>query len=299
MNPLVSIIIPTYNRAEDLKRALQSVFSQTFEKFEVLVMDDGSTDNTSEVVENLNDARIRYEWAKNFGGAARPRNRGLRLARGKYIAFLDSDDWWKPKKLEVSLKYLRQGVDVVYHDLHMVTKPHQKIFWRKGRARNLKSPIFYDLLENGNGLTNSSVVIRKDLLDMVNGFSEDENLVAAEDYETWLRVAKVTEKFQKIPQTLGCYWAGGGNISNPNRALKYIPALEKLYVDTNPGLDAKHSIFWLNYLKGRAYFCLKDYGMAKVYLDLNRWSRAPLLMRIKTCWMLLLISLFHQKEYNT
>ena len=97
MNPLVSIIIPTYNRAEDLKRALKSVFDQTFRDYEVLVMDDGSIDNTREVVEKIKDARLRYERDENFGGPAVPRNRGLRLALGKYIAFLDSDDWWHPQ----------------------------------------------------------------------------------------------------------------------------------------------------------------------------------------------------------
>jgi hypothetical protein len=87
-------------------------------------------------------------------------------------------------------------------------------------------------------------------------------------------VTKTFEKIQKISQMLRFYWAGGGNISSPNRTLKYITALEKLYVDTIPDLDARHSIFWLNYTKGRGYFGLKDYDMAKIYLDLNRWSRA-------------------------
>jgi glycosyltransferase involved in cell wall biosynthesis len=299
MNPLVSIITPTYNRAKDLKRALQSVFGQTFTDWEVLVVDNHSIDNTDSLIKSFNDPKIKLLKVHNDGVIAKSRNLGLKYALGEYIAFLDSDDWWMPKKLEISLEYLERGADVVYHDQFWVEKVNQKIFWQKDPARNLKSPVFYDLLENGNGLPNSSVVIRKDLLDKVSGLSEDKNLVAAEDYETWLRVAKVSEKFQKIPQTLGYYWAGGGNISSPNRTLKYITALEKLYVDTIPDLDARRSIFWLNYNKGRTYFVLKDYDMAKKYLDLNRWSRAPLLISIKTCWMLLLISLFHQNKYNT
>jgi glycosyltransferase involved in cell wall biosynthesis len=298
MSPLVSIIIPTHNRANDLKRALGSVFEQTFIDFEVLVMDDGSTDNTCEVIKNFNDARIIYEWAENFGGPAAPRNRGLRLARGKYVAFLDSDDWWMPKKLEESIKYLNQGADVVYHNLSWVTKLDQKLFWKKTCARSLKIPVFSDLLKHGNALPNSSVVVRKELLNAINGQSEDTNLVGVEDYEAWLRIAKVSDKFLKIPKTLGSYWAGGGNLSNPDRVLKYVTALEKLYVDTIPDLDDRCSIFWLNYTKGRTYFCLKDYAMAKKYLNLNRWSRTPLMFSIKTCWMLFMINLCHRSKIS-
>ena len=109
MNPLVSIIIPTYNRAEYLKRALKSVFSQTFKDFEVLVMDDGSTDNTLEIVESFKEERIKYEWAENFGGPAAPRNRGLRFARGEYIAFLDSDDEWITDKIEKQFILLKKS----------------------------------------------------------------------------------------------------------------------------------------------------------------------------------------------
>ncbi len=296
VNPLVSIIIPTYNRAKDLKRALQSVFDQTIADWEVLVIDNHSIDETDSLIKSFSDPRIKLFKIHNEGVIATSRNLGLKHALGEYIAFLDSDDWWMPKKLEISLKYLGLGADVVYHDLFTVVKPHQKLFWKKTCTRDLKPPIFNDLLENGNGLLNSSVVIRKELLNKINGLSEDRNLVAAEDYEAWLRVAKVSEKFKKIPRTLGYYWAGGGNVSNPNRTLKYITALEKLYVDTIPDLDARHSIFWLNYTKGRAFFCLKDYDMAKMYLDLNRWSRAPLLISIKTCWMLLVVSLFHRER---
>jgi len=86
--PVFSVVVPTYNRAEKVCRAIKSVLNQSFSDFEILVMDDGSTDNTCEVVKELADPRITYEWAKNFGGPAAPRNRGINLAKGKYIAFL-------------------------------------------------------------------------------------------------------------------------------------------------------------------------------------------------------------------
>ena len=101
MNPLVSIIIPTYNRANDLKRALQSVFDQTFTDWEILVVDNHSIDETDSLIKSFNDPKIKLLKIHNEGVIAKSRNLGFKHALGEYIAFLDSDDWWKPKKLEV------------------------------------------------------------------------------------------------------------------------------------------------------------------------------------------------------
>jgi glycosyltransferase involved in cell wall biosynthesis len=289
MNPLVSVIIPTYNRAEDLKRALQSVFDQTFTDWEILIVDNHSIDNTDNLIQSFNDPRIKLFKIHNDGVVAASRNLGLKHATGEYIAFLDSDDWWLPMKLEESVKYMNRGADVVYHDLYIVTKPDQIFNWRRTRGRKLKSPVFYDLIKNGTTLPNSSVVVRKITLGAINGLSEGKDMVGAEDYDAWLRIAQISEKFQRIPQTLGFYWAGGGNISNPDRSLRYIAALEKRYADMISDSDTRHRIYWLNYAKGRAYFLLKDYGNAKKYLSLNRWNRAPFIISLKTCWMFFLI----------
>jgi glycosyltransferase involved in cell wall biosynthesis len=291
MNPQVSIIIPTYNRAEDLKRALQSVFDQTFTDWEILIVDNHSIDNTTNLIQSFNDPRIKLHKIHNEGVVAASRNLGLKHATGEYIAFLDSDDWWLPKKLEESVKYMNRGADVVYHDLYIVTKSDQVFNWRRTRGRKLKSPVFYDLIKNGTTLPNSSVVVRKVSLDAINGLSEDKDMVGSEDYDAWLRIAQISEKLQRIPQTLGFYWAGGGNISNPDRVLRYISALEKRYADIISDLDASNSIYWLNYTKGRAYFLLKDYGNAKKNLSFNRWDRAPFMISLKTCWMLFWIQL--------
>lgn len=98
--PTVSVVIPTYNRAHLVGRAIQSVLNQTYQDFEIIVVDDGSTDNTEEVVKSFNDPRIRYiRHDQNRGGSA-ARNTGIKMARGEYIAFQDSDDEWLPEKLE-------------------------------------------------------------------------------------------------------------------------------------------------------------------------------------------------------
>ena len=229
MTPLVSVIIPTYNRAEDLKRALQSVFNQTFSDWEVLIVDNHSTDETDGVIKSFNDPRIKFFKVHNEGVVAVSRNLGLKHAAGEYIAFLDSDDWWLPEKLEESIKYMNRGADVVYHDLYTVIKPGQVVNLRRTRGRQLKSPVFYDLAGKGNALPNSTVVARRKLLNAINGLSEDKDIVGAEDYDAWLRIAQISEKFKKIPQTLGFYWAGGGKYqpssSNPKKSCSFRKAL--------------------------------------------------------------------------
>ncbi len=131
---MVSIILPTCNRAASLPRAIESILRQTYPDYELLVIDDGSTDSTREVVESYSDPRIRYFY--NDGpvhGASRARNIGIREARGEYIAFEDSDDVWLPDKLERQVRYLEETkADVVYCRMHWensdicVPSPSQK-----------------------------------------------------------------------------------------------------------------------------------------------------------------------------
>ena len=297
MNPLVSVIIPTYNRAEDLKRALQSVFDQTFTDWEVVVVDNHSIDNTDSLIESFNDPKIRLFKIHNEGVIAASRNLGLKHALGEYIAFLDSDDWWHPQKLEVSLKYLEQGADVVFHNLFLVKKSNQKNFWKKSTARNLKSPIFVDLIVNNNALPNSSVVVRKQIIHEIKGFAEDRDLIAAEDYDAWLRIAKISEKFERIPQTLGYYWCGGGNISNPSQVLKNLDALSERYSDSFLEFDVLHSNSWL-YAQGRSYYLLGNYKKAKKYLISVTWHKASLSVIYVGWRMLLLINFFYLPKYR-
>lgn len=105
--PTVSVVIPTYNRAHLVGRAIQSVLNQTYQDFEIIVVDDGSTDNTEEVVKSFNDPRIRYiRHDQNRGGSA-ARNTGIKMARGEYIAFQDSDDEWLPIHLDRKIKLMK------------------------------------------------------------------------------------------------------------------------------------------------------------------------------------------------
>ena len=112
MKPFFSVVIPTFNRSPVLKRAIESVLAQSFLDYEILVMDDGSTDDTQAVVESFHDQRICYYWAENSGGPATPRNRGIDAARADWICFLDADDLWYPDKLERVAEEIKRNPDI-------------------------------------------------------------------------------------------------------------------------------------------------------------------------------------------
>jgi glycosyltransferase involved in cell wall biosynthesis len=294
MTALVSIIIPTYNRANDLKRALKSVVEQTHTYWEAVVVDNHSNDNTDDVVKNFHDPRIKLFKIHNQGLIAASRNLGIQNAAGEYVAFLDSDDWWMPEKLEESVKVLRQGFDVIYHDLYTVTKAGQKWFWKKTSSRDVKSPVFDDLVVSGNALSNSSVVVRKYLLMQSGTLPEDKAMNPCCDYAAWLHLAKYTEKFKRIPQTLGYLWIGGGNVTTTERTISSLDRFESLYADDIKDLS-RDKVCWFNYAKGRAHYILRSYGMAKENLDQIRYRRAPLFIKLKTYWMLFLINLYQRR----
>lgn len=288
MSPVISVVLPTFNRAGLLKRALLSVISQTYANWEVLVIDNNSTDDTDQVVHGLGDERIKILKVHNHGVIALSRNVGIKAAHGTYIAFLDSDDWWKSDKLKKSLAYLEKGNDLVYHDLVVVAKQNQQVLWRKARTRVLKFPIFKDLITRGNALNNSSVVVRKKLLEDIGGLSEDPSLISIEDYDAWLRAARITEKFKRIPQALGYYWTAGGNVSNPKRTIETLNVLEERY---SSEFQAR-SIYWLAYTKGRAHYQLRCYEDAEKQLKIVIRNQPSVFISIKTYWMLFIIRVY-------
>ncbi|EKP12218.1 hypothetical protein LEP1GSC128_0394 [Leptospira borgpetersenii str. 200801926] len=122
-----------------------------------------------------------------------------------------------------------KNIDLVYHDLYKISSTSQFLFWKKEKTRILKSPVLRDLIVNGNAINNSSVVVRKSVLDVVGSLDETPDLIAGEDYDYWLRIAKITDRFYRIPRTLGYYWTGGGNLTNPKRSLNILRTLQKKY----------------------------------------------------------------------
>ncbi len=207
MKPLFSVIIPTYNRSDKLRRALGSVEDQTFKDFEVVVCDDGSTDDTRDVVASFKDRlELTYLYEENWGGPARPRNIGIRAARAEWVCFLDADDWWYPEKLATVARSL-DSADILYHDLDVYPRKALRLI-RKIRGRELKSPVFVDLMVGANALSTSSVVVKKALVQEAGCFMEDKAIIGMEDYDLWLRFARISERFTYLPRSLGVYWTG-------------------------------------------------------------------------------------------
>lgn len=237
-DPYFSIVIPIYNRAFLLKRCLTSIVTQTFTNYEVIICDDGSTNDCHEIAESFaNKISLTYFYDENWGGPARPRNRGIKAARGDWVCFLDSDDWWYPDKLEKISQFTNQ-YDVIHHDCDIYSKHGHKFL--KARGRQLHAPVFVDLMTGWNGLHTSTVCVRRQLLQECEGFSEERSLIAIEDFDLWLRLSEKTDRFLHIPQPLGGYWTEDGGISafsekslKRERAVfeKYIPLLNPAFTN--------------------------------------------------------------------
>lgn len=248
--PYFSIIIPTYNRADKLQRALRSVEEQTFKDYEVIVCDDGSRDATQDVVQAFaKRIPLKFVTEENWGGPARPRNNGLRMAEGRWVCLLDSDDWWYPLKLE-KVKRFTEDADVVHHAADGYTPRGKTIF--KVNGRRLKHPYLVDLMVNGNGIVNSCACVRREILNKIGGFSEEKKLIAAEDYDLWLRLSLLSEKFVYMPEALGAYWRDEGNITGFSRAYMERAAFVfdkfKEYLSAQDRFQAETILF---YIKGR------------------------------------------------
>jgi len=215
VKPAFSIVIPTFNRAGTLRSTLDSVFAQTFGDFEVLVMDDGSSDNTEEVVRSYGDPRIRYEWAPNSGGPATPRNRGIDAAIADWVCFLDADDKWYQDKLEKVAEIIATvpGLDLVCHNETMsVLATGSKMPLKYGPFE----PDFYQaMLRLGNRVSTSAVSVRREFLnDHCLRFNQSPDYVIVEDYDMWLRIAFHGGIFRFIADPLGEYIIADSNISS-------------------------------------------------------------------------------------
>jgi len=232
-NPTVSVIMPTYNRAHLLGRAIQSVLDQTYQHFEIIVVDDGSTDNTEEVVKSFGDERIRYiRLRENSGTSAAPRNTAIRAARGEYIALQDSDDEWLPEKLEKQLKLFENTppkVGVVYTGFWKI-KGDKKIYIPSSQQIKKEGDIHNELLK-GNFVSGPVALIKKECFKRAGMF--DEELPQYMDWEMWIRISKYYH-FKYVDEPLARSYYTSGGINEPGnliqaKALKLI--LEKHFED--------------------------------------------------------------------
>jgi len=204
----VSVVIPTYNRAHHIDETLESLQKQTFTNFEAIIVDDCSTDETPDIVKNWvnKDARFRYvRLEENSNRPAVPRNRGISKATGEYVAFLDDDDLWLPRKLERQVKVLDARPDLAMVHSHLWD------FTERSKIRGLiylpnpyRRIATYELLRQHNVVQCSAALVRLSVVRELGGFDERTELRAIEDYHLWLRISE-QHKIAYISEIHGYY----------------------------------------------------------------------------------------------
>lgn len=234
--PTVSVILPTYNRAHLIGRSIQSILNQTYQDFEIIVVDDGSSDNTKEVINSFSDMRIKYVRQQENRGASVARNIGIKLSKGAYIAFQDSDDEWLPDKLKKQMDTFENvsfEVGVIYTDMLQINNKGEKKYWLSPTVTygNLINPKTLDYQVEGIGI--QSALIKKECFDRVEHF--DEKFPRFIDLEMFIRLSKYYH-FYHIEQPLVKYWTVEG-ISSNNKAL---PIARKLLLEKNFGEISKN-----------------------------------------------------------
>jgi len=189
--PSVSIVIPTYNHAHFLQKCLQSVIEQTYSDWEAIIVNNFSEDDTVEVVNSFQDPRIQLINFRNNGIIAASRNQGIKNARGRYIAFLDSDDIWMPDKLDKQVRQMEADSEILLSYVlftWMLDNGMTRGVWPKQKNR-FRGRIFKSLYLKCV-IPNSGVMVRREVFSELGLLNESKKLIAAEDSDMWLRIAR-------------------------------------------------------------------------------------------------------------
>ncbi len=227
--PMFSVVIPLYNRADLVVTAIGSVMEQTVHDFEIIIVDDGSTDNPAPRVEAIGDLRIRYIRQDNRGASA-ARNKGISKARGSYIAFLDSDDLWLPRHLEQAIPLLQSGKDVCTYSQVIVDRGNGVSFIKPPRALRPDEPVSEYLLCDRGFFQTSSIIVPADL---ARKAMYDENVVYGDDVDLAVKLAHAGGKFEFIANDPSTVWKDHdvqGRLSNhiaPERIEDWLKRIEK------------------------------------------------------------------------
>lgn len=214
--PTVSVIIPTYNRCAALYSAVESIVKQTYEDWELIIVDDCSTDRTWEVIDHYERGRFgdkisSHRLPTNSGSPVRPRNVGVDMARGDYVAFLDSDDSWYPRKLETQVWYMDyHGSAFTYHDLFVQRRQEDvkgDLLW--SRMSTCHADSVFPFLLRKNFVPTSSVMMLRDLYRRYGGMDED--LTINHDWDLWLKIA-YENQIHFVNEPLGELYLHGGSV---------------------------------------------------------------------------------------
>ena len=262
-NPLFSVIIPVYNRVNTVSFSIDSVLAQTYTNFEIILVDDGSTDNTFALLQKYSQLSNVFAYSKLNGGPASARNFGILKASGSYICFLDSDDTWHPSKLTEVSSAITLEPRIIYHKLKICSiyshdentdlffglfnKYHGQ-FFPSSNAHQL-------LLEFGDFMPTSSLTIPSSFIKR-HLFKEDRDLIGgAEDYELLLRLTSHGISIQPINSVLGFYYVSNDNLSTTSNIRSRLNVLKK---------------YWPTICNYPAYY----YSMCISYVYDFHWSNA-------------------------
>ncbi len=244
--PQISVVMPAYNSAGFVRRAIESVWAQSSPPLELIVVDDGSQDDTAAVAAGVDRRTVVIRQANGGPGAAR--NRGVREARGNWIAFIDADDAWRPHKLECQRPHmLRPEIDVVFSH---VVDPLE-------RDTPLGDITFDDLWRH-NYVGLSTSVVRREAFERIGGFDEDRAVLGIEDYNLWLRMASRGARFAFVQEELVEYTPAPGNLSSNYWKIAQSAACNAEKVAEFSGMDPKR-------LRAKLASIYEEYAIALLY----------------------------------
>ena len=275
--------MPTFNQANFIEKAILSILRQTERSFELIVINNYSSDNTYEIVNSFDDNRIKIFNFNNNGIIAASRNLGIQKSNGSFIAFLDSDDIWYPTKLEECLKIINKGYNFISHKVHF--KDKNKLITGIG----IKNDFNLDsLLFKGNFIATSSVIVSKVLLNKLNGFNTRKEIVNSEDFDLWLRILSLENGFM-IPLYLGENVIHDLNASNDiDKSYASAKNVLDLFLKNENIYKKKKSFGFLLYSFGMAHFKINRYKVAINYF-IKSFENNPFLIR---CYILIILSYF-------
>ena len=249
--PLFSIIIPTYNRANTIHRCLSSVINQTSSNWEAIVVDNYSEDNTEEIVNSFNDERIHYYKNHNYGIIAVSRNFAIDHSQGNWICFLDSDDYWDKDKLSYLLKYI-DNYDLIYHGFQTNSKKATLFSRNKILFYTIRKVNVAYVLKRSDPINPSCAAVSKTFLGNIR-FNEGKELYAIEDYDFFLQILLRSPKVYHLKKYLTYYDATTGVSHNLSKQLDRNRIIIARYKEYLSYQDFRETLKYYMYLRGLRY----------------------------------------------
>ena len=288
--PLVSVIIPVFNGEKTIQETIESVLNQTLTDLELLVINDGSQDGTLDIVKRIPDSRIQIFSYPNAGQST-SRNRGIELAKGEYVSFIDADDLWTPDKLEAQLQALqaKPKAGVAYSWTNWIDESSQLL--GKGSYNTEQGEVFAKLLLNDFVANGSNVLIRREALTEVGGF--DPLVTPAEDWDLWLRLA-IRYEFVAVrsPQILYRISPHSASFNVWKMEASSLQVIDKAFAAAPQSLQYLKPQCLGNRYKYLTFKAIEGYpernkGIAAIRFLWNAIKNDPSLLRAKVIWKVL------------